>query len=100
MKLREATFDGSQIAVRFQYEWKDHEANWYRAYGNENWQFDEDGLINVKNRIALKDALPGDSSSIGLANIEERYKVFSDIPVEIQNDGDYFIVKIPLLKFK
>lgn len=62
--------------------------------------FDEDGLINVKNRIALKDALPGDSSSIGLANIEDRYKVFSDIPVEIQNDGDYFIVKIPLLKFK
>ena len=38
-------FDGNQIAVRFQYEWHDHDTNWYRAYGNENWQFDEDGLM-------------------------------------------------------
>jgi hypothetical protein len=62
--------------------------------------FDEDGLINVKNKIALKDTLPGDSSSIGLSNIIDRYKVFSDVPVKIMNDGDNFIVKIPLLKFK
>lgn len=38
-------FDGNQIAVRFQYEWHDLDANWYRSYGNENWQFDEDGLM-------------------------------------------------------
>jgi hypothetical protein len=38
-------FDANQIAVRFQYEWQDLDANWYRAYGNENWQFAEDGLM-------------------------------------------------------
>ena len=38
-------FDESQIAVRFQYEWQDHEENWFRAYGNENWAFDEAGLM-------------------------------------------------------
>ena len=62
--------------------------------------FDEDGFVNVKNKIALKKALPGDNSSIGLSNIKERYTVFSDKPVQIINDGDYFIVKIPLLTFK
>lgn len=62
--------------------------------------FDEEGLIYIKNKIALKDTLPGDSSSIGLSNIKDRYKVFSDIPVEVLNDEDQFIVKIPLLKFQ
>ena len=62
--------------------------------------FDEEGLIYIKNKISLKDTLPGDSSSIGLSNIKDRYKVFSDIPVEVLNDGDQFIVKIPLLKFQ
>jgi len=62
--------------------------------------FDEDGLINVKNKIALKQVLPGDNSSTGLSNIKERYKTFSDVPVAIFNDGDQFIVKIPLLTFK
>jgi len=62
--------------------------------------FEEEGLIYIKNKIVLKDTLPGDSSSIGLSNIQDRYKVFSDIPVEVLNDGDQFIVKIPLLKFQ
>lgn len=38
-------FDENQIAVRFQYEWRDDQANWFRAYGNENWEFDADGLM-------------------------------------------------------
>ena len=38
-------FDDFRIAVRFQYEWQDHDDNWYRAYGNENWEFDENGLM-------------------------------------------------------
>jgi hypothetical protein len=39
------TFDGNRIAVRFAYEYHDDSANWFRAYGNENWEFDADGLM-------------------------------------------------------
>lgn len=38
-------FDGARIAVRFAYEWHDDSGNWYRSYGNENWQFNEQGLM-------------------------------------------------------
>lgn len=38
-------FDGNKIAVRFQYEFHDASGQWYRAYGNENWQFDAQGLM-------------------------------------------------------
>ena len=37
--------DGARIAVRFAYEWRDEEGQWYRAYGNENWHFDDQGLM-------------------------------------------------------
>lgn len=42
--------DGARIAVRFAYEWRDDSNNWYRSYGNENWEFDEAGLM--RRRIA------------------------------------------------
>lgn len=38
-------FGENRIAVRFQYEWHDDAGQWYRAYGNENWEFDEQGLM-------------------------------------------------------
>jgi len=38
-------FGGNRIAVRFAYEWHDDSGNWFRSYGNENWEFDADGLI-------------------------------------------------------
>lgn len=37
--------DGNRIAVRFAYEWHDDAGSWYRSYGNENWEFDEHGLM-------------------------------------------------------
>lgn len=37
--------DGARIAVRFAYEWQDENGQWYRSYGNENWQFDDQGLM-------------------------------------------------------
>jgi len=43
-------FEGSRIAVRFAYEWHDHAMNWFRSYGNENWEFNEGGLM--RRRIA------------------------------------------------
>jgi nuclear transport factor 2 (NTF2) superfamily protein len=38
-------FEGNRIAVRFAYEWHDDAGNWFRSYGNENWLFDENGLM-------------------------------------------------------
>ena len=42
--------DGNRIAVRFAYEYRDDSGSWFRAYGNENWEFDADGLM--RRRIA------------------------------------------------
>jgi nuclear transport factor 2 (NTF2) superfamily protein len=39
------TFGGNRIAVRFQYEWHDASGTWWRSYGNENWEFAQDGLM-------------------------------------------------------
>ena len=49
-------FRDNRIAVRFAYEWHDDSGNWFRSYGNENWEFDEDGLM--RRRIASINDLP------------------------------------------
>jgi len=41
-------FGDERIAVRFAYEWHDDSGQWFRSYGNENWQFDEHGLMAVR----------------------------------------------------
>jgi nuclear transport factor 2 (NTF2) superfamily protein len=41
--------DGHRVAVRFAYEWHDDSGHWYRSYGNENWEFDDDGLMRVRH---------------------------------------------------
>ena len=42
-------FEGNRIAVRFAYECRDPSGNWYRSYGNENWEFDERCLMTVRH---------------------------------------------------
>src|SRR5579862_5276171 len=42
-------FDGNRIAVRFAYEYHNHAGDWFRAYGNENWEFDEKGLMYTRH---------------------------------------------------
>ena len=42
-------FNGNQIAARFCYEWHDDNGQWCRSYGNENWQFDENGLMMTRH---------------------------------------------------
>jgi uncharacterized protein len=49
-------FRENRIAVRFAYEWHDDSGNWFRSYGNENWEFDEQGLM--RRRIASINDLP------------------------------------------
>jgi nuclear transport factor 2 (NTF2) superfamily protein len=71
-------FSDDRIAVRFQYEWRDLDGQWWRSYGNENWEFDEHGLMRRReasiNDVAITAAerridgprAPGDRGSIPL----------------------------------
>jgi hypothetical protein len=48
--------DGNRIAVRYAYEWHDDSGNWFRTFGNENWEFDEHGLM--QRRYACLNDMP------------------------------------------
>jgi hypothetical protein len=54
------SFDASRIAVRFQYESRDRDGQWWRSYGNELWEFDEHGLMTRReasiNDVAITEA--------------------------------------------
>jgi nuclear transport factor 2 (NTF2) superfamily protein len=58
-------FHDNRIAVRFAYEWRDDSGHWFRSYGNENWEFDENGLM--RRRIASINDLP-------IAETERKYR--------------------------
>ena len=53
-------FEDTRIAVRFVYEWHDAAGRWFRSYGNENWAFDENGLMQRRfasiNDLPIEDA--------------------------------------------
>lgn len=61
-KLRKElwAFTDNRIAVRFEYEYQDLNGQWFRAYGNENWEFNEDGLMAKRyasiNDVAITEA--------------------------------------------
>ncbi len=52
--------EGNRIAVRFAYEWHDDSGSWFRSYGNENWEFDDAGLMRLRlasiNDLPIKDS--------------------------------------------
>ena len=62
-------YTDTRIAVRFQYEWHDASGNWFRAYGNENWEFDDNGLMR-RREASIND----------LAITESERKFFWDAP--------------------
>ena len=53
-------FEDNRIAVRFAYEWHDGTGQWWRSYGNENWEFDENGLMQKRyasiNDLAIQES--------------------------------------------
>ena len=53
-------FEANRIAVRFAYEWHDDAGQWWRSYGNENWEFDENGLMQKRyasiNDLSIKES--------------------------------------------
>jgi len=53
-------YSSNRIAVRFSYEWHDDSGNWFRSYGNENWEFDEGGLMRMRY-ASINDLLIEDS---------------------------------------
>lgn len=57
-------FENNRIAVRFAYEWHDETGNWFRSYGNENWEFNDQGLM--QKRYASINDLP-------IAEIERKF---------------------------
>jgi len=57
-------FHGDRIAVRFQYEWHDDSGNWYRAHGNEQWEFDDSGLMRRREASINDAAIPADARRI------------------------------------
>jgi nuclear transport factor 2 (NTF2) superfamily protein len=54
------TYNANRIAVRFAYEWHDDSGNWFRSYGNENWEFDGNGLMRFRfasiNDLPIKES--------------------------------------------
>lgn len=74
-------WQGNRIAVRFAYEWHDDSGNWFRSYGNENWEFDANGLmrrriasindlaISEKDRRLLWPIGPRPSDHLGLSDL-------------------------------
>jgi hypothetical protein len=54
--IRKCGFTGNRIAVRFAYEWHEDSGHWYRCYGNENWEFNGNGLM--ASRFASINHLP------------------------------------------
>ena len=54
------TFAGNRLAVRFAYEWHGAAGQWFRSYGNENWEFDQQGLMRLRiasiNDLAIEEA--------------------------------------------
>jgi len=57
-------FTGNRISVRFQYEWHDARGDWYRSYGNEQWELDEGGLMR-RREASIND--------VGIAGDERRF---------------------------
>ena len=55
-------FDGNRIAVRFQYEWHDDAGQWHRSYGNEQWEFDEHGLMR-RREASINDIVIAEQGS-------------------------------------
>ena len=66
-------FHGNRIAVRFQYESRDGDGQWWRSYGNENWEFDEAGLMR-RREASINDVAIAESERriFGARPIEER----------------------------
>ena len=73
-------YEGNRIAVRFQYEWHDDQGQWWRSYGNENWEFSDEGYMQRREASINDLAIEGSDRRIfGPRPEEDRGK---DIPLE------------------
>jgi len=73
-------YEGNRIAVRFQYEWHDDEGQWWRSYGNENWEFDDLGYM--RRREASINDVPIDEADRRIRGTRGDDERGVDIPLE------------------
>ena len=73
------SFDQNRIAVRFQYESRDHDGQWWRSYGNELWEFDQHGLM-TRREASIND-VPIDEDERRICGARDHNKPFEDLPV-------------------
>ena len=73
------SFDANRIAVRFQYESRDHDGQWWRSYGNELWEFDQHGLM-TRREASIND-VPIDEDERRIFGARDHNKPFEDLPV-------------------
>ncbi len=63
-------FTDNRISVRFEYEWQDAESGkWYRTHGNEHWEFDDDGLMRIRDMSANDIPISSDERRIGIPGL-------------------------------
>ena len=74
-------FDGARIAVRFAYECHDAQGQWWRSYGNENWEFDENGLMKARHASLQRsrDQRIGAAVSLAIGRRPDDYPSLSDL---------------------
>jgi nuclear transport factor 2 (NTF2) superfamily protein len=71
-------FGGNRIAVRFAYEWHDSEGSWFRSYGNENWLFDDNGLMS-RRHASIND--------VAIEEVERKFRWGLDGPRPAEHHG-------------
>jgi len=75
-------FRRNRIAVRFQYEWHDHAGQWYRSYGNELWEFDDQGLMRRREASINDLAITEDDRRYFASRTEEERTANHEIPLQ------------------
>ncbi len=73
-------FSDERIAVRFQYEWHDGAGQWFRSYGNENWQFDAEGYL-ARRKASIND-VPIEASDRRIFGPRDDAERGVDLPLE------------------
>jgi uncharacterized protein len=63
-------FDGNRISVRFEYEWQDaNSGRWYRTHGNEHWEFNDQGLMTIRDMSANDISISSNERRVGIHKI-------------------------------
>ena len=74
-------FTDNRIAVRFQYEWHDADGQWWRSYGNENWEFDAEGYM-TRREASINDLAIGESERRFVSAVNDVSATTVELPLQ------------------